>query len=154
MPDPLNIEISLPLSDIERVVRDPKIRDLVDSCAANEPGRVGECVQDLLLERLIELYTEDEPELLPMKNWIADDPDPSDEENCRPCALPVTITWYADELKERGRADLADELERTGVALPPLTVAEEMDRIKAIVEPETRARLEDFDKATQVNSPS
>lgn len=153
-------DITLSLSDVEKVLRDPEIRDLIDTCAIDSPGNIGVCVQDLLLDRLMTMFTPEEElaaqegdvlDAMSLVAWLESDPNPDDLENCRPCALPVTLRWYSDYLRENGQPQLAYTLERKGLQDDPLTWVKEMDRIKSIVAPELRDRLLDFDKSTQAN---
>jgi hypothetical protein len=153
-------DITLSLGDVEKVLRDPELRDLIDSCALDQPGSIGVCVQDLLLDRLVTMFTPDEEleaqpgdvtDAMPLVDWLENDPNPDDLENCRPCALPVTLRWYSDYLRENGLPQLAIGLERKGLQDQPLTWVKEMDRIKSIVDPDVRERLLDFDKSTQAN---
>ena len=166
-------EITLPLSELQSVMEDPAIRELIDSCAINSPGNIGACVQEEILDVLVkkfggdpvdlglgaEVYTDidtsGEPDVVPgslgMAKWVEDDPNPPDSDECRPCALPITVQWYRDTLNEAGRGDLSSELVRIGETKAPLTVAETMDRIKTIVSDDVKQRLEEHDATTQAN---
>ena len=148
--------LTLASKDIERIVRDAKVREIVEQCSIQEAGRIGECVEAGLLDRLIELFAQDEDGLVlvpvSMQEWIETDPNPEDSDKCRPCALPVTIGWYMNELESRKRFDLARKIERVGLSANPLTAAKELDSIKSAVDEETRNRLLDFDAATQANA--
>ena len=157
----LGVEVTLSLSDMKKVLGDGKIKELVEQCAetASGSGDVGSCVEDALLERLTEMFEEpneesnEEPlQPVPMADWIKNDPNPGDDEICRPCALPITVRWYRDELTNIGRKDLAARLVEIGLGANPLTTAEELDNIKNVVGAKERARLLDFDAATQVNN--
>ena len=144
------IEVQLPVKDIQRIVKDAKVREIVAKCEQTEPGRIGECVEGELLDRLVQMFSEDATPVS-MERWVAEDPDPA-RADCRPCALPVTIQWYSGELKARGLETLAKKLEETALTTDPLTSAKELDNIKAVVDGDTRKRLLDFDAATQANS--
>ena len=145
-----DIEVTLRVSDIERVVRDAKIQEIVANCQA-QGKPVGPCTEDAVLERLIDLFSEaGEPFTTePMAAWI--DGGPADA--CRPCALPIAIQWYTEELQTQGQNELAAGLERIALAEDPLTTAHELDRLKAVVAPNVKLRLLDFDAATQANTP-
>ncbi|MDD4874610.1 MAG: LAGLIDADG family homing endonuclease [Dehalococcoidales bacterium] len=83
--------------------------------------------------------------LLSMTNWIQG----LDEEECRTCILPVCMSWYYDELNEKGEKDWAaklDVMRQTGI---PLDVCKMLDEIKEKVNTELRERLLEFDCATQ-----
>lgn len=88
------------------------------------------------------------PDLRPMKEWVAED----DPDSCRPCVLPVAMSWYYEELNERGLADLAQELDTVKDTGDPDQVAEMLDSIKKRVDPEVKNRLLEFDCATQSNT--
>ena len=146
-----DIEVTLRVSDIERVVRDAKIQEIVADCQAQGKA-IGPCTEDAVLERLIDLFSEEgaapfTPE--PMAAWVDGGP----AEACRPCALPVAIQWYKEELETEGQRALATGLEAIALAEDPLTTALEMDRLKAVVAPNVKLRLLDFDAATQANTP-
>lgn len=171
--DEFQAEVTLPLSELQSVIEDPDIRALIDSCAIKSPGSVGACVQEELLDLLVkkfggepadldlrgEIYTDidtsGDPEVAPgsvsMTEWIKDDPNPEDSENCRPCALPITVGWYVEDLDAAGEEHLSAELRDAGAKEAPLTVAETMDRIKAIVSGDVKERLEEHDATTQAN---
>ena len=117
-----------------------------------EPGRIGECVQDELLGRLVEMFSPPPAGTAGMTDWIQADPNPDDPDECRPCALPITLTWYLSELKETGNPELAASLASKGGDGTPLDVAAEMDRIKTVVPSELRERLAEFDATTQANA--
>ena len=145
-----NIEVTLRVSDIERVVRDAKIQDIVANCQA-EGKPIGPCTEDAVLERLIDLFSEEASPLTPepMALWVGAGP----TDACRPCALPIAIQWYKEELEAEGQSVLATSLERIALAEDPLTTAQEMDRLKGVVAPKLKLRLLDFDAATQANTP-
>ncbi len=171
--DEFQAEVTLPLSELLSVIQDPEIQGLIDTCAVNSPGNIGACVSEQLLEVLVkkfggdpadldlrgEIYTDidtsGDPDVTPgsvsMTEWIKDDPDPEDSENCRPCALPITVGWYVEELDAAGEEHLSAELRDAGAKEAPLTVAETMDRIKAIVSGDVKERLEEHDATTQAN---
>ena len=93
-----------------------------------------------------------------MEEWIRqEDPKKDDPEQCRPCRLGVTSSWYFNELQDRGRKDLAEKLEQVVMKEDdpemPLTLCKEFDRIKDVVEVPLRERLKDFDCATQSFNP-
>ena len=149
-----DVEFTLPVQDIERIVKDARIKEIIAECNVTAPGHIGECAEEKLLERLLDMFGNDEPDYNPvsMSEWIKSDPNPDGGETCRPCALPITVQWYRDELKNMNRNDLATRLEGIGLSANPLTVAQELDTIKDIVGAKERARLLDFDAATQVNN--
>ena len=151
-----DIEVTLSVQDIEKVVRDVRIKEIIAECEIKEPGNIGACTEDRLLDRLMDIFDREEQDpnfkLTSMADWINNDPDPNNNENCRPCALPVTLAWYRDELKNTGRNDLATRLTEISLSANPLTVAQELDSIKSSVGAKERARLLDFDAATQVNN--
>ena len=76
-----------------------------------------------------------------LSDWLGQTP----EGECRSCLLPPVIQWYQDELREKGQAELAQELERQAETGEDMAVAELMDSIKDRVEPELATRLRDFD---------
>ena len=155
MPKPEDtLNITLSVQDIEKVVRDVRIKEIIAECELKEPGNIGMCAEDKLLERLIDIFDHEEPDFKPVKmaDWIKTDPDPNGDENCRSCAIPVTVAWYRDELKNMKRNDLAARLEEIGLNANPLTTAQELDNIKDVVGAKERERLLDFDAATQVNN--
>ena len=145
-----DIEVTLRLSDIERVVRDAKIKEIVANCESQGKD-LGACTEDAVLERLIDLFSEEAAPITPepMALWV--DAGPADA--CRPCALPIAIQWYKEELEAHGQGTLATGLERIALAEDPLTTAQELDRLKAVVAPNVKLRLLDFDAATQANTP-
>ena len=145
-----DIEVTLRVSDIERVVRDAKIQDIVANCQAQGKA-IGPCTEDAVLERLIDLFSEEASPLTPepMALWVEAGP----ADACRPCALPIAIQWYKEELEAEGQSVLATSLERIALAEDPLTTAQEMDRLKGVVAPKLKLRLLDFDAAIQANSP-
>ena len=147
------IEFTLPLRDIEKIVKDSRIKELISECERDSPGEIGGCVEDKLLDRLVEIFSEEEEIItpIPMKEWVESDPNPDDGEACRPCALPVTLQWYAEELRANGEERLAKNLENTGLTEDPLTTAEEMDNIKDAVGAKLRERLLELDATTQAN---
>lgn len=159
MPDD-EIQVTLSVKDIEKIVRDSKVKELVEECAINEPGRIGECAETLLLDRLVEIFSEEsqdsesheEKKSESMEDWIKNDPDPDSPDQCRPCALPIALAWYKEELKEQGRDDLAEELKNTGLSSDHLTTAKEMDNIKDAVDTKLKERLLEFDATTQANT--
>jgi len=86
------------------------------------------------------------PNLRPMKEWVAEE----DPDSCRPCVLPVAMSWYYEELTDRGLGDLAQELDTVKDTGDPDQVAEMLDSIKERVDPEVKNRLLEFDCATQL----
>lgn len=143
----------LSVQDIERVVKDVRIKEIIAECELKETGNIGGCAEGELLERLIDIFDHEEPlQPIPMADWIKTDPHPDGSEICRPCALPITVRWYKDELESMGRKDLATRLEGISLSANPLTTAQELDTIKNTVGAKERARLLDFDAATQVNN--
>ena len=145
-----DIEITLNLSDVERVVKDSKIRQIVENCQTQGKD-VGACTEDAVLERLIDLFSEEAAPFTPepMATWVNAGP----ADACRPCALPIAIQWYKEELETEGQNALATGLEQIALAEDALTTAQEMDRLKGVVPPKLKLRLLDFDAATQANTP-
>lgn len=146
----LEPQVSLSLEELQRAINDPEVAALIESCAISAPGQIGSCAQEALLKRLVEVFG-GEAQFVSMTDWVRQDPNPDDPIQCRPCAIPVTLQWYRDHLAEQGYSELSDALQRKGLGDSPLTVVEEMDRIKAVVSDEVRERLLDFDRATQAN---
>jgi hypothetical protein len=93
--------------------------------------------------------------LKPMEEWIKEE----DPDNCRPCMLGPVVQWYDGELKERGKVEMATNLEAVADATDindseqVLTLCKELDKIKNAVEVPLRERLEDFDCAAQSFDP-
>ena len=146
-----DIEVTLKVSDIERVVRDAKIRQIVEDCQTQGKD-IGACTEDAVLERLVDLFSEEgAAPFTPasMATWVNGGP----ADACRPCAMPVAIQWYKEELETEGQSALAISLEQIALAEDPLTTAQEMDRLKGVVAPKLKLRLLDFDAAIQANSP-
>ena len=145
-----DIEVTLKVSDIERVVRDAGIKQIIKDCEVQGKD-VGLCAEGAILERLIDLFSEEGPAFTPalMADWVNKGP----TDACRPCALPVAIQWYKEELETEGQTGLAANLERVALSEDPLTTARELDRLKEIVAPKLKLRLLDFDAATQANTP-
>jgi hypothetical protein len=83
-------------------------------------------------------------QLAPMEEWIGED-----ASFCRPCILPVNISWYKDELKARGLTDLAGKIEQAQDTQDPAQVCKVMDEVKGQVPNDLRYRLLEFDCATQ-----
>lgn len=146
----IDIEVTLKVSDIERVVRDAGIKEIIKDCEL-EGKDVGACAEGAILERLVDLFSEEEATFTPelMADWVNKGP----ADACRPCALPVAIQWYREELALEGQPDLAANLEKVALAEDPLTTARELDRLKVVVAPKLKLRLLDFDAATQANTP-
>ena len=91
-------------------------------------------------------------ELKPMKVWVQEE-DPSGI--CRECLLGPVLQWYRDELKVKGHTKFVDELNQIAheTEVLPLTLCEELDKIKGEVEGSLRERLEEFDCAAQAYKP-
>ena len=144
-----DIEVTLKVSDIERVVRDAGIKEIIKECET-QGTEVGACAEDRILERLVDLFSEEGDPLTaePMAVWVNGGP----ADACRPCALPVAIQWYKEELEADGQRALASGLEAIALAEDPLTTAREMDRLKEVVQPKLKLRLLDFDATTQANT--
>ena len=73
---------------------------------------------------------------------------------CRPCVLPVLLSWYVSELEERGSKEASEKLRQLAekVDLTPQELAQEMDNIKATIkDPKLAARLREFDCSIQKN---
>lgn len=86
----------------------------------------------------------------PMGEWMKED----DPDVCRPCVLPVTMSWYYNELNERGLETLAQELDQVKDTGDPQKVAETLDSIKERAGPDVAERLREFDCATQQFDPT
>lgn len=84
-----------------------------------------------------------------MADWIQEE----DPKNCRPCLLGPIAQWYRDELLEQKHEALAQSLIEKAANEDPLTLCQELDRIKAVVGESTRERLKDFDCAAQTFNP-
>lgn len=141
-------EISIPISDLKRVIGEANLDQVIAQCES-EPGGTGECVAEALLDKVIQMYSPPEDGATSMTEFIQGDDDP---DSCRECALPVAVQWYSEELKEQGHPDMAQQLELTAREQPALTVAQRMDTIKAEVDGPLRDRLLEFDAATQLNT--
>jgi len=140
-------EVSLPLSELRKVMEDLDLDTMIKECSTEDSP--GSCVQDALLEKLVNIYGQpDGFAVESMLDWAKEDAGDA----CRACELPVTVQWYVDELKAQHQDGLADDLAQAGESADPLTVAEKLDKIKESVDPDLRTRLVDFDTATQVNS--
>ena len=87
-------------------------------------------------------------EVRPMAEWIQ-----VDSENCKPCALAPVVQWYATELKDQGEGEKSQHLKDIAVKEDPLTICQEMDKIKDSVGEPLRERLKEFDCATQITEP-
>lgn len=85
----------------------------------------------------------------PMADWV-NKPE-KNPDMCHPCMIGLPANWYETELKEQGRADLAEELEqhRTGPDATADSVAAKMDDIKQRVDQPLRDRLLELDCMTQ-----
>ncbi|KKL54353.1 hypothetical protein LCGC14_2266290 [marine sediment metagenome] len=88
------------------------------------------------------------PNLRPMEEWVTED----DPDSCRPCVLPVAMSWYAEELRERGLNVLADEVDQAGRDGDVAGAARALDSVKERVDPDVKTRLLEFDCATQSNA--
>lgn len=71
-----------------------------------------------------------------MTDWVKNGSD----EFCRPCILSPTVAWYIDELEDAGMHDKAKALEKMANDGDPLTICQELDKIKI----ETRGYLENI----------
>ena len=89
----------------------------------------------------------------PMQEWVAQD---VQGKECRPCTLGPTIQWYTSELEERGKEELAHELLEIAQKpdTTPLTLCQQLDKIKEQVGGPLRERLLEFDCATQLYEPT
>ena len=83
----------------------------------------------------------------PLLEWIQEAPD--DDELCRPCILPVTVSWYDQELRERGLLTLAEELQQVQEAEEVEPLARFMDDLKERVPADVRDALRAYDCITQ-----
>jgi hypothetical protein len=86
---------------------------------------------------------------VPMGEWLK-----QETQECRPCLMGPVVDWYATELEEKGRPELADELRQVVEELQDESevakVGERMDSIKeAVGEGELRDRLREFDCTVQ-----
>ena len=87
---------------------------------------------------------------LPMVDWIKrEDPGVS----CKPCLLGLLASWYASELQETGRKDLAAEIESASDFgdLEPEQFCKTLDEVKCKLSDnvELRTRLREFDCTVQ-----
>jgi len=86
---------------------------------------------------------------LPMGEWLKEE-----SAECRPCLMGPVVGWYLDVLKEKGREDLAGELNQAVEELQGedevVKIGEKMDAIKEVVAEELRERLKEFDCTVQV----
>jgi len=83
-----------------------------------------------------------------MEDWIKGGGD--GKENCRPCNLAPVASWYISQLKEAGDEESAKKLEETFENEDPLTIARELDKIKARVGETLKPKLEEFDCFCQI----
>ena len=96
------------------------------------------------------------PNLQPMAEWIKGETPGT----CRPCTLTPVVQWYWEELKERGYAELAKELEDEVEVLEEdnveqiMAICKDLDEIKANAPEDLRKRLEEFDCAIQSFDPA
>ena len=86
---------------------------------------------------------------VPMGEWLK-----QKTEECRPCLLAPVVDWYASELEEKGKVELAEELRQVVDEIQDESevakVGEKMDQIKeAVGEGELRDRLREFDCTVQ-----
>jgi hypothetical protein len=91
-------------------------------------------------------------ELKPMKDWVQE----TDPEKCRSCMLGPVVQWYEETLREQGEVSLAIELVDNALnnkEATPLTICEQLDKIKAAVGESLRERLKDFDCSAQTFEP-
>ena len=142
----LDVKANLSLADLSELIRDPAVHKLIDECIVAGGPEPGVCIQDKLLDHLVEKLEKVEP--VPLVDWLAQEN--ADPEACRPCAIPVTLTWYVDLLKP-AHPDLAAKLVETGTHTDPLTTARYMDKIKSEVEAGLGERLRELDATMQAN---
>lgn len=92
--------------------------------------------------------------IVSMQQWI-ENRSPDGDEECTPCMLGLTSTWYEEELREHGREDIAQQLfeMRTKKDMDVHRIAQKLDEIKKEIDPALRCRLLDFDCATQLAKP-
>lgn len=95
-------------------------------------------------QRLQEKRPKCSVDLQPMEKWIQ-----GDTTFCRPCILPVTIDWYRQELAERGRQDLVEEIDNARMTEDTEATCKAMDAIKDKVPVDLKYRLMEFDCSTQ-----
>lgn len=90
----------------------------------------------------------------PMKDWLEAVPEDGTDPGCKPCVLPVATAWYIETLDENGLAAKARLLEQFSARenLEPLQLAEELDNIKAQVDPNLRNRFRELDCSIQINA--
>ena len=84
-----------------------------------------------------------------MEDWIKKGGREGDE-SCRPCILAPAAIWYLSVLRDAGNEEYAKKLEETFENEDPLTVARELDKIKADVGETLKPKLEEFDCFCQV----
>jgi len=87
--------------------------------------------------------------ILPVADWIK-----REGKICRPCVLPVLVSWYVSELEETGNRDLSIRIKQLveDPNLTPEQTASELDNIKTLVkDPKLAARLREFDCSIQKN---
>jgi len=82
-----------------------------------------------------------------LADWLREEK--QDEEACRPCNFPVLGNWYISELKEKGREDLAKEIQDAGDTEDAMGFAEKLDQVKEKVTPKLKERLKEFDCTVQ-----
>lgn len=80
-----------------------------------------------------------------MERWMKE----QEGEDCKPCLLAPVAQWYYSELQERGRDDLAQELEQAVTSDDGVAIAAVLDRIKEGADSGLRERLLEFDCALQ-----
>ena len=80
-----------------------------------------------------------------MSEWANDKNGPI----CKPCIMPVLISWYETELEDQGRKDLADKLHKAKMkpSATPEGIAVMLDNIKTQIIPNNRLyqKLIEFD---------
>ena len=88
-----------------------------------------------------------------LATWLTEE-GVEEDEACRPCVLPLVGKWYSEELRENGlgqEAEALDEfMERDDV--DPLKLAEKLDSIKEMVDPNMVNRLKELDCEVQTNA--
>jgi len=89
-----------------------------------------------------------------MKDWVEAEGEGEAAETCKPCVLPVAAAWYIETLDENNLGDRARALETFSQqeSITPLQLAEELDNIKAQVDPNLRLRFRELDCTIQVNA--
>lgn len=83
----------------------------------------------------------------PLATWIQGEEEA--DELCRPCILPVVVSWYGQELRERGEVELAEGLTQVSEGGDVVQLALHMDMLKDRVPPEVATALRSFDCLVQ-----